>query len=286
MQEAGGIVPEIDKKVREDWAEIERIVKDNPYSLNWGPIRPQTPRMRGLHPDYATFAGKSRAKAGKRTQKPVRTAEFVPADKAGWQLAFQDDFQRDKLGDDWRILDGEWSVKAGYLRGSGALITTRGFPGGGRAGYLRMEFEAATDVDVPDFLKNAPRAAARVGDLSSMIHLNPDKAKDRPFAAGYFCQFGGNWNRRNQIAKMGHRLELEKNPSDRIVPDKRHYIVVENDAGDLRMFVDRKPVIVARDNTPLMDNGFDRVGFYFYTAAKVFYVKVYVKRVANDLDLE
>lgn len=39
-------------RVKQNWATIEKLVADHPYSLNWGPIRPSTPRMPGLHPDF------------------------------------------------------------------------------------------------------------------------------------------------------------------------------------------------------------------------------------------
>ena len=39
-------------KVRENWKTLERICEDNPYAINWGPVRPITPRMVGLHPDH------------------------------------------------------------------------------------------------------------------------------------------------------------------------------------------------------------------------------------------
>lgn len=39
-------------QVKQNWATIEKLVADHPYSLNWGPIRPSTPRMPGLHPDF------------------------------------------------------------------------------------------------------------------------------------------------------------------------------------------------------------------------------------------
>jgi hypothetical protein len=35
-----------------NWEEMERLCKENPYAINWGPVRPTTPRMIGLHPDY------------------------------------------------------------------------------------------------------------------------------------------------------------------------------------------------------------------------------------------
>ncbi len=39
-------------KVRENWKTIEALIAAHPYSLNWGPLRPGTPRTLGLHPDH------------------------------------------------------------------------------------------------------------------------------------------------------------------------------------------------------------------------------------------
>jgi Domain of unknown function (DUF4838) len=38
-------------QVKQNWAEIEKLVAAHPYAINWGPVRPTTPRMQGLHPD-------------------------------------------------------------------------------------------------------------------------------------------------------------------------------------------------------------------------------------------
>jgi len=38
-------------QVKANWATIEKLVADHPYSINWGPVRHTTPRMPGLHPD-------------------------------------------------------------------------------------------------------------------------------------------------------------------------------------------------------------------------------------------
>ena len=35
-----------------NWEEMERLCKEHPYAINWGPVHPATPRMNGLHPDY------------------------------------------------------------------------------------------------------------------------------------------------------------------------------------------------------------------------------------------
>lgn len=38
-------------QVKQNWAAIEKLVAAHPYAINWGPVRPTTPRMAGLHPD-------------------------------------------------------------------------------------------------------------------------------------------------------------------------------------------------------------------------------------------
>jgi len=35
-----------------NWDELERLCKEYPFAINWGPVRPTTPRMKGLHPDF------------------------------------------------------------------------------------------------------------------------------------------------------------------------------------------------------------------------------------------
>ena len=39
-------------KVRGNWKAMEQIPVQYPFSINWGPVRPSTPRMVGLHPDH------------------------------------------------------------------------------------------------------------------------------------------------------------------------------------------------------------------------------------------
>lgn len=50
------------ERVKQNWAAMEKNAADHPYSINWGPVRPTTPRMAGLHPDNPpTKAKKKRA---------------------------------------------------------------------------------------------------------------------------------------------------------------------------------------------------------------------------------
>ncbi|MEQ8785761.1 MAG: DUF4838 domain-containing protein [Pirellulaceae bacterium] len=39
-------------RARENWKQMEQVCEDHPGAVNWGPVRPTTPRMLGLHPDH------------------------------------------------------------------------------------------------------------------------------------------------------------------------------------------------------------------------------------------
>jgi hypothetical protein len=39
-------------QVKQNWETIDDLIAEHPYALNPGPIRPSTPRMLGLHPDF------------------------------------------------------------------------------------------------------------------------------------------------------------------------------------------------------------------------------------------
>lgn len=42
----------IASRVESNWKSMEQLCEDYPFAVNWGPVRPTTPRMLGLHPDY------------------------------------------------------------------------------------------------------------------------------------------------------------------------------------------------------------------------------------------
>jgi hypothetical protein len=57
----------VSQRVRENWQRMERLCAEHPYAVNWGPVRPTTPRMLGLHPDHPNPKWRLRAK---EKQKP------------------------------------------------------------------------------------------------------------------------------------------------------------------------------------------------------------------------
>jgi len=60
--------PQIVRRVRQDWEHMQRICEEHPGAINWGPVRPTTPRMLGLHPDHPNPKWKTKPKS--RAKKP------------------------------------------------------------------------------------------------------------------------------------------------------------------------------------------------------------------------
>lgn len=45
--------PAVAEQVKKNWEVIEKHVAAHPFAINWGPVRPISPRMAGLHPDFS-----------------------------------------------------------------------------------------------------------------------------------------------------------------------------------------------------------------------------------------
>ena len=272
-------------------ANAERI----PHALHWGPLRPGKRMARGglFHPDHlhrvkpkqiASWRRQVTAGKGRGQEAALQATE-----KAGWVLVFTDEFDREELGENWKAVTGNWNVDGGTLRGSGVLISAHGFPQDDAGGYLRMEFEAVPDfelkmVGIPGTDGKALGATGRISDMSSVLHAADAADESGALSSGYFFQFGGRWNSMHQIARAGAALVADANPTVKIKSNRVQKILVENDNGRLSMFVDGKNVLTGREKTSLVGAGHDRVGFYFYTAARVLSVRVYVKPLQTGLE--
>jgi hypothetical protein len=88
------------------------------------------------------------------------------------------------------------------------------------------------------------------------------------------------------LRRAGATLLLDSDPQKLITTDQVHRIIVENDRGRLRMFVDDELVLEHTEKISIVGPEYNRVGFYFYTAAKVDNVRVYVKQLPDDRDLD
>jgi hypothetical protein len=54
---------QIARRVRENWEQMQQICEEHPRAVNWGPVRPTTPRMLGLHPDHPNPKWKKKRKS-------------------------------------------------------------------------------------------------------------------------------------------------------------------------------------------------------------------------------
>jgi len=276
VRATGGRDFEAVHKVVANWVEIERVCRDvYPFALNFEAIIRQMESsvymgQVGTHFGPPMQGWVDAALAAERDPEAASEVEFkmVSAEESGWELAFTDDFSRDKPGPEWRVVDGDWSLKEGLLTGSGMIQLARAFPG-----FQRLEFKAEAIEPVPG------AEVDYISDLSSVIHAQPE---GKPLSTGYFFQFGGQANTKNAILRKSQHLSLDVSPKNLIQPGKPHQIVVENDYGHLRLIVDGKLLLETKDPSVLAGAGQDRIGFFIYTPANIWDVKVYVKPLQDD----
>lgn len=263
------------KKVAANWEKIKQICIKEPFALNYNRLL----RIMGI--GGRTYMGSMRMHLGPPREEMLQKqtgadekAELLSPEKGGWKLAFSDDFFSNDLSKNWRIIDGKWSVKDGFLiSNGGTLLSERKF-----SGFQRLEFDAITDMK-PTTDKTVD--ASKVSDISPFIHARAEGKK--AMMTGYLFQFGGYMNKLNQLYKNGEIIYSDNKPEIRIAPGKKQHVIVENDGGRLRMFVDGRLVLGASDK---LSGGKiaeqKHIGFYFYTPVKVRNVKVYTKPLQDD----
>lgn len=167
-----------------------------------------------------------------------------------WTLVFSDDFKREELGDDWRVLAGDWKIDGGRLFGRGQIMVDRKF-----SGLHRVVFEGMSEDPC---------------DLSPFIH-----ASESGFVSGYFLQFGGMNNMYNAFRRM--RAELAADYRHIIIPGEVHRIQAEFDGENVRLTVDGNRVHDYKEDSPLIGKQHQRAGIYIHNPSYVYNFKVYVR---------
>ena len=130
---------------------------------------------------------------------------------------FSDDFNRAELGENWRVLGGEWRIENGRLTGHGQILCTRKF-----SGNQRVEYDATTNV-------------AKPCDLSAFL-----KAGERGVNTGAFFGFGAKQNESSYIIHNWSMSRYREACQSAVViqPGKLHRVVCEIDGAMLRHWVD------------------------------------------------
>ena len=218
------------------------------------------------------------------------------AEEAGWELAFKDDFNREKLGTQWDVLDGKWRIENGTLSGNGVIITKRSFPerdktgkiypGGFALGYIRMEFDITLLKKLPE-IDISQKPDKKGSDSGCFINArysdDADKTKIEP---GYLFELGGLYGAHYRVTKPKHRTTVgEAEPEvGGSKKGKTCRIIAENDEGVVRLFVDGKAIIEKKEMFSIMGSGFDKIGFELKHPFCIDNVMVYVKALPGGLD--
>jgi hypothetical protein len=175
-------------------------------------------------------------------------------DRELWKLAWEDDFNRAEVGDEWFQWMGESKIVDGRLYlwgGCATLLTERRFQPD-----VMLEFIAEADRDKP------------ACDLSAAV------AADKCYGWWHILAFGGRSNQVNQIYGGGASI-VDKSPSLLIEYGKKYKMTAVKEGTRLTYYVDGVKIIENDDPDPLGGPGFDRVGLITWTGMYVDDFKVY-----------
>ncbi|MGC8861343.1 MAG: hypothetical protein ACP5R5_01060 [Armatimonadota bacterium] len=182
------------------------------------------------------------------------------AEDPTWNLVWQDDFNRDEVGQDWYVCRGKASIRDGrlLLEGAGAtIVTERRF-----AADVRIEFDAEAQPGVPPC------------DLSATI------AASKEFGYGYLYAFGGANNRVNQLLGPGVHL-VDQKPGLLIEPGRVYHIVAQKEGKRFTCTVDGTTILDASAEDPAGGPGFDRVGLVTWAGMLADNFKVYERTLPH-----
>ncbi|MHC4874271.1 MAG: DUF4838 domain-containing protein [Planctomycetota bacterium] len=272
---------EAKKVFKKTWDELVSINKKHGMNLAHDSMRSQLRHM-GIYRLLTIDSEKQKTSAPVTAEYKSKPEKAGDPDKTSWKLAFEDDFKGNKLSKAWRIERGEWEVSEGYLRGSGIMISSRGFPEDGRRGNQKLEMKVSTDIKPMHLIETQSFPKVQLEDacdITPFIHAAPVRQQGnrriQPAKTGYLFQFGGFYNTRNELRHVD-TLERDLDPEIRIIPDKEHIVVFEKNNKNIRCLVDGKVVFDHFEPKSNLQSENNLFGFYLYTKAKIDYVKLYV----------
>jgi hypothetical protein len=181
----------------------------------------------------------------------------VRAQGEGWELVFEDNFERAELGDDWwatgltRIENGELVIGREGDLGSSHAVCRRDFPGA-----IRLEYDAMAPTDAPC-------------DLSAV--LNGDQSG---YSSGFFFGFGSQNNTTGRlILKNQSTIEYPAT----ITPGRWHHVVCERDGARFRHIIDGETVLEYTHEGPLPGPLYPRIGLLVWHLGRFDNVRVFTK---------
>jgi len=165
------------------------------------------------------------------------------ADLEGGVLVFEDNFERDELGDNWRYQSAAWRIEDGWVAIAGA-----------RNDALWLQTPLPDDVRI----EFDARSLSDIGDIK--FEVFGDGATHQ---SGYVCIFGGWSNSTNAIARLDEHGSdrLDGQPGVRVVPQQVYRMAVVRTDNRVRWFVDGEEFLVFDDQAPLEGEGHRHFGF-------------------------
>lgn len=147
-----------------------------------------------------------------------------------------------------KITNGKWAVANGKLEATeGEERSILLMPSA--LDPLRIEFDATCQ----------PNPDGRVGDISVLAHILPDK---RYWSDGYLFTTASFYNECSSFYRVDSRFaHTEFSP---VVPGQTHHLIMEMAAGHIRYWLDGRVVLEGRDPAPLPRDSSRWFGFRTY----------------------
>lgn len=170
---------------------------------------------------------------------PIREGTDLPlGDGLDWRLAFHDEFDRVRIGTDWRSISHEWRLKDGAVDGAKGIFWYLILDRPVRA-PVRMEFDLRFDADTPPYrtlavcLTPRQRVAGR--------RLWHDVA-----GSGYMLCLGWHNRRSNQVWREAEEV-LVRRGGPLTEPGKWHHVVAQFAPPQARLVLDGKVALEYKD---------------------------------------
>ena len=187
-------------------------------------------------------------------QKP-EIPERVSIDGQNWKLVAEDDFDRAKLGTEWKMI-GRWAIKDGTLDVQDNGFTYLSFDRKIK-GPVRVEFDVRRSPD----LKKVPGAGPMLAVTLTKAHEVGDRVLWRPPAGcGYMLCLGWHDRKSNEIWRESEEVAVSTNGPLVDKTDGWHHAVAQFTPNKLTLWLDGKAAVEYAETKWLPD--LDMVSFF------------------------
>ncbi len=159
-------------------------------------------------------------------------------------VPFTDDFERDRLGDNWYMIENaDWEIKNGALHSSNSKNVPL---------WLKLKLPENVIIEFDAWAEKT-----NFCDLKCEIF-----ADGRIHASGYIIILGGWKNQISTIARLDEheKTRIEKRPTE-CDPKARHHFRIIRYNGKIEWYLNDKPYMERADKEPLFGSKHNRFAF-------------------------